>query len=1154
MERQKRWQLALIIAVILLTVYNILPTVFFYSKPLKAPVDSKLAYDSALEMVARVNQLEQETINWLKRYAKHLGCPVKDIFLVPDDPALVEMQFEKEADALLFAKYLPSAGELIPFAPAQLSLAQGQDLGKEATLFIERRVGVHLDPKDLSQLFHFTKKFNEHGQPESFYKTLLEDRLSQVVLALGGESAQARELKALLDSPSDADEAARLAVFAQKIIDIDRSFVDQKMAQRLYNHLAYVKEPNQQRLFSRLAARLDIEKNRLHTLAETAKQTLDKKQKEGALVEPDLLQRLETAEKQYQLFEEASVLLNRLPKSSNLPEPLQASDVQFALDQSAERTLTRFPLSGRHPFVDEVILDWSAAEITLSLYNDVEQIVLRDNASDADNFFKDRLNAWLVNECAYVARQTGEHLVESPEGYKVYLESMPNSQSVLALDLAYVASRLAAQIVEQIHHEWHPASQDFLPKNFPVRSYASYQKEEGISQKFGLVAIAPVNEPSLPLRKNSLFVIAKGLDPLISRWRTSQSPESKAVMQDFESLFDTLQRRGFIGYSGSTLGKDSPFSKDFIFELADYYTDLLLATRESFLVMGSKRYATLELSDYEQRLLTRNRIEDQIQEDVLRSKELHQAALVDINPMRSKLVPPPLKNSYVENCKLSLKKYFRGDDRRTLKWGLDLSGGKTVRIALRDASHKLVTDPEDLKQAVNELYLRINKMGVAERTIRIENNQIVLEFPGSQGLTAKELIEASAMYFHIVNEKFSTFNKEISQPVDRFLQGVWNEAVVSNRKDALSLNEIALRHLGGANGENPLDESARVLFEQGLRLFDAETDVQSAAFNDTISMVARMRGEDSSDWYGQNHPLLFVFRNYALEGSSLDGVQAGYDPSKGNILIFNVNNSYAKGSGSPRDDFYTWTSQYSENKIAGTPREAYSNGRGWRMAVILNGQVISSPSLNDALRESGMISGNFSQREAAQLAADLRAGSLSFTPEILSELNISPELGQQERWRGIEAALIGLVSVIALMSVYYRLAGIVASVAVLFNLLIMWGVLQNIGAALTLPGIAGIVLTIGMAVDANVLVFERIREEFKASGRLATAIQIGYNKAFSAIVDSNITTILAALILIQFDSGPIRGFAITLIIGIVSSMFTALFMTRYFFTQWSQRP
>ena len=149
--------------------------------------------------------------------------------------------------------------------------------------------------------------------------------------------------------------------------------------------------------------------------------------------------------------------------------------------------------------------------------------------------------------------------------------------------------------------------------------------------------------------------------------------------------------------------------------------------------------------------------------------------------------------------------------------------------------------------------------------------------------------------------------------------------------------------------------------------------------------------------------------------------------------------------------------------------------------------------------------------------------------------------------------MIALLAVVLAMVGYYRFAGVVASAAVLFNLLILWGVLQNIDAALTLPGIAGIVLTIGMAVDANVLVFERIKEEFKNSGRIGSAINAGYNKAYSAIVDSNLTTLIAAIVLTQFDSGPIKGFAITLIIGVASSMFTALFMTRAFFNWWVQR-
>ena len=224
------------------------------------------------------------------------------------------------------------------------------------------------------------------------------------------------------------------------------------------------------------------------------------------------------------------------------------------------------------------------------------------------------------------------------------------------------------------------------------------------------------------------------------------------------------------------------------------------------------------------------------------------------------------------------------------------------------------------------------------------------------------------------------------------------------------------------------------------------------------------------------------------------------------------------------------------------------------MAVLLNESVITSPSLGYAIRDGGSIEGSFTQREISQLEADLKAGSLSFTPRILSEKNVSPELGVKERNFGILATVIALALVVICMMAYYRFGGIIASIAVIVNLLIMWATLQNIGATLTLATIAGGILTLGMAVDANVLVFERIREEFMLSGRLASSVHAGYRKAFSAIFDSNVTTIIAALVLTQFDSGPIKGFAITLIIGIASSMFTALFMTRYFFAGWVQNP
>ncbi len=223
-----------------------------------------------------------------------------------------------------------------------------------------------------------------------------------------------------------------------------------------------------------------------------------------------------------------------------------------------------------------------------------------------------------------------------------------------------------------------------------------------------------------------------------------------------------------------------------------------------------------------------------------------------------------------------------------------------------------------------------------------------------------------------------------------------------------------------------------------------------------------------------------------------------------------------------------------------TQERSYTQGHGWRMAVILNGHIVSdSQASTPPLRDGVTISGRFSQREINQLAADLKAGRLSFTPRILSEQNVSPELGQEERPKGILASILPCPRVVAMVG-YYHFAGL-SPPRCLFNLLIMWGVLQNIGAALTLPGIAGIVLTIGMAVDANVLVFERIREEFKTirTHRLCHPGRVTA-KPLAPLSTPTSRRSSPPLILIQFDSGPIKGFAVTLIIGILSSMFTAL--------------
>jgi len=217
------------------------------------------------------------------------------------------------------------------------------------------------------------------------------------------------------------------------------------------------------------------------------------------------------------------------------------------------------------------------------------------------------------------------------------------------------------------------------------------------------------------------------------------------------------------------------------------------------------------------------------------------------------------------------------------------------------------------------------------------------------------------------------------------------------------------------------------------------------------------------------------------------------------------------------------------------------------MAVILNGQVETAPDLQSTLSQSGQIYGGFSEKQSRSLAAVLQAGALTETPSLISESTIAPELAGGARSRGILSIAIGFIAVLVYMAFAYLGPGLLANLALLLNLVILVGVLNWFDAVLTLPGLAGVVLTIGMAVDANILVFERIREE-KARGRgLAQAVSTGYDRALVTIVDSNLTTLITAYFLFQIGSGPVKGFGITLAIGIIASMFTALYVTRTLF-------
>ena len=268
-----------------------------------------------------------------------------------------------------------------------------------------------------------------------------------------------------------------------------------------------------------------------------------------------------------------------------------------------------------------------------------------------------------------------------------------------------------------------------------------------------------------------------------------------------------------------------------------------------------------------------------------------------------------------------------------------------------------------------------------------------------------------------------------------------------------------------------------------------------------------------------------------INGDHLTDAQPAFDQNNRPAVSFRLNTTGARIFG-----------QYTAENI-GTP-----------FAIVLDQEVVSAPTIQSHISGgSGIITGQFSVEETTLLSIQLRAGALPAELEYLQESTVGPDLGQDSIDAGTLACIVAFIAVLVFMSLSYGLFGIFANVALIINVALIFAVLSVISGTLTLPGIAGIVLTVGMAVDANVLVFERIREELKKAKNPRKAIELGYERAFSAIIDANITTLIAAVILLVFGSGPVKGFAITLGIGIVTSVFTAIWVTRLLISIWIER-
>jgi preprotein translocase subunit SecD len=243
-----------------------------------------------------------------------------------------------------------------------------------------------------------------------------------------------------------------------------------------------------------------------------------------------------------------------------------------------------------------------------------------------------------------------------------------------------------------------------------------------------------------------------------------------------------------------------------------------------------------------------------------------------------------------------------------------------------------------------------------------------------------------------------------------------------------------------------------------------------------------------------------------------------------------------------------WQINFTLSSDAGRNFERFTEqNTGRQMAIVLDHQVYSAPTIQGKIGDQGRIDGNFSQESAHELAQILRAGALPASIKYLEERTVGPSLGADSIRHGVQASVLSLIVVMVFMVFYYRLSGVNAVLALILNLIILLAALAMFGAVLTLPGIAGVILTIGMGVDSNVLVFERIREEIRNGKSASAAVEAGFDKAFLTIIDTHVTTVVSAFFLFIFGTGPIRGFAITLTIGLIANVFTAIYVSKTIF-------
>jgi len=478
-----------------------------------------------------------------------------------------------------------------------------------------------------------------------------------------------------------------------------------------------------------------------------------------------------------------------------------------------------------------------------------------------------------------------------------------------------------------------------------------------------------------------------------------------------------------------------------------------------------------------------------------------------------------------------------------IRRGLDLEGGihLVLRVQVSDAVRAEVSDAaQRMKDRLRDEEIRFRRVVPIEG----ENAFQILGIPDNRIEDVREIADGWFTQYQSTQGDPWVFTLRAAA-VHEFekLAMQQSKETIENRINQYGLSEPVVQE----QGDNRIlvqipgvDDPTRVkkLVQQAAFLELRKVEGTGAGSEDSLRQqfggsfppdTETLLEEETDAETGNTYKRYYrVQRSPIITGRDLRNARTGQDDKGLPAVLF-----YLKPDGSRRFERAT--------------KEIIDSGMRQQIAIILDGQVKSAPVVNSVISGNGIIEGSFTPQEAQDLALVLRAGALPAGMEPLEERTVGPSLGIDSVRQGVLAALIGLALVIIFMIIYYNLSGINAVVALVLNILLVMGAMAMLQAHLTLPGIAGIILTIGMAVDANVLIFERIREELRLGKTARSAVTGGFGKAFWTIFDANITTLIAAVFLFQFGTGPIKGFAITLSIGILASMFTAIFVSRVIF-------